>query len=80
MFFDKKLFSVKWVSTFTDKVTVNHAAFVVARTAKQAAKIAKREYNIAEIGAAKVTEHGEACLHQAEVNLVPGAAILKESK
>lgn len=80
MFFDKKLFSVKWVSTFTDKVQVTHAAFVVARTAKSAAKIAKQTYNITAIDAAKVTEHGEVCLHQAEVNLVPGAAILKESK
>ena len=79
MFFEKKLFKVSWVSTFP-ATTVNHAAFVVARTAKSALSKAKQAYNIAATDTANVTEHGETYLHQAEVNLVPGAAIAKRSK
>jgi hypothetical protein len=79
IFSQKRLFQVRWVSTFPT-TTVNHAAFIVARTAKSALSKAKLAYNIAATSTAYATEHGEVYLHKAEVNLIPGAAIAKGTK
>jgi hypothetical protein len=44
--FTKKLFSISWVKQFPEGQAIEHQAYVIARTKRGAAKLAKREFSI----------------------------------
>lgn len=66
MFEAKKLFEVRWTSDF-GHATADHAAAVVARSTKDAAKKTTQFFNVAAKQIKSVTERGAAYVHTSVV-------------